>query len=201
MASFPDTPATMLAKIAAQRTMESEAAWTRLFGLYEPVIRRCAQALGAGGEAEDVAQEIFVKLVEILRNGRYSSEAGKFRSYLTTLIRHELIGRWRKAKSRRSPSHVSVDDEELAPELPVSENITVDIDEKWYRARHEAAVEHVLTKTFLSRQSKDVYRAYVLEERPVAEVAASFGLMRNAVYQIRTRVDKMVAALEAEMGD
>lgn len=201
MSAFPDTPVTMLARLAAERTCESQATWARLFGLYEPVIRRCAASLGAGSDDEDVAQEIFVRLVDVLRNGRYSHDAGQFRCYLTALIRNELVGRWRKANVRKAAAHVSLDDADAAPVVSVPESVAADIDAKWYAARHAAAVEHALTKTFLARQSKDVYRAYVLEERPVEEVMDRFGLTRNAVYQIKTRVDKMVAALEREMGD
>ena len=201
MASFPDTPVTMLARIAVQRTCESEASWERLFALYEPVIRKCAKSLGAGCDDEDVAQEIFIKLVDVLRNGRYSPSAGKFRSYLMTLIRNELIGRWRKAQVRKSTDHVSIDDEDSALVISVPESVSAEIDAKWYQARHEAAVDHALTKTFMSRQSKDVYRMYVLEERPVAEVMKKFGLTRNTVYQIKTRVEKMIAAIEDELGD
>ena len=72
---------------------------------------------------------------------------------------------------------------------------------KWRLARHAAAVEHALTKTALSAQSKAVYRAYVLEERPIGDVAAAFGLSRNAVSQIKTRVERMIAAIEAEYGE
>ena len=75
------------------------------------------------------------------------------------------------------------------------------IDAKWRLARHAAAVEHALTKTALSAQSKAVYRAYVLEERPIGDVAAAFGLSRNAVSQIKTRVERMIAAIEAEYGE
>ena len=45
------------------------------------------------------------------------------------------------------------------------------------------------------------YRACVLEERPIEEVAAAFGIPRNSVSQIKTRVAKMVAAIEAEYGE
>ena len=201
MSAFPDTPATMLARLAAQRTCESEATWASVFALYEPAIRKCAAALGAGSDDEDVAQSIFVKLVDVLRNGRYSSDAGKFRSYLTTLVRRELISRWRKAKVRAASRHCSLDDLDESSSPAVPESVAAEIDAQWYRARHEAAVEHVLTKTLLARQSKDVYRMYVLDERPVGEVTDRFALSRNSVYQIKTRVEKMIAAVEAEMGD
>ena len=41
----------------------------------------------------------------------------------------------------------------------------------------------------------------VKEERPIGDVAAAFGLSRNAVSQIKTRVERMIAAIEAEYGE
>ena len=75
------------------------------------------------------------------------------------------------------------------------------LDAKWRLAQHAAAVEHVLTRTALAQRSKDVYRAYVLEERPIGEVARAFGVSRNVVSQIKTRVDAMIADFEAMLRD
>ena len=71
----------------------------------------------------------------------------------------------------------------------------------WRLARRQAAVEHVLTKTALSEKSKAIYRAYVLEERPIEEVAAAFGVPNNTVSQTKTRVARMIAAHEALLGE
>ena len=201
MSAFPDTPVTLLARIAAQVTGKNdEAAWVRLFELYEPAIRKFAAYQGGGSESEDVAQEIFLKLVEVLRGGGYSADAGRFRSYLATLIRHELVSRWRKRQARGGDANVSMDNADAGIEPSVDSETATIIDAKWRLARHEAAVEHALTKTALAQRSKDVYRAYVLEERPIDEVAARFGIPNNSVSQIKTRVEKMIAAIECEYG-
>ena len=75
------------------------------------------------------------------------------------------------------------------------------MDVQWRMALHESAVEHVLTKTALAEQSKKVYRAYALQGRPIDEVAAEFGIAKNYVSQIKTRVDRMVAAVEERYGE
>ena len=202
MSAFPDTPVTLLARIAAQVTgQDDEAAWVRLFELYEPAIRKFAEYQGGGSESEDVAQEIFLRLVEVLRGGKYSADAGKFRSYLATLIRRELVSRWRKRQARGGDANVSMDNEDAGVVPAVDSETAAVIDAKWRLARHEAAVEHALTKTALAQRSKDVYRAYVLEEHPIDEVAAQFGIPNNSVSQIKTRVEKMIAAIEAEYKD
>lgn len=202
MANFPDTPVTLVAKLAAQLTCRSdERAWERLFCLYEPAIRKFAEFQGAGRDADDIVQETFARLVDILRNGRYSANEGQFRCYLATLIRREVISNWRKRQVRREDAHVSIDDPDSTLQLASEDQTAAILDVKWKLARRAAALEHTLTKTALSQQSKDVYRAYVVEERPVEEVMTRFNLPRNSVYQIKVRVDRMVAAVEKELAE
>ena len=199
MSDFPDTPATLLARIAVQVTGETdELVWLRFFELYEPAIRKFAEFQGAKSSAEDIAQEILLKLVDILRGGRYSADAGRFRCYLSTLIRREVIDYWRKGQARAVDDHISIDNPDAGLDLVDEGDPGVLLDAKWRLARHAAAVEHALTRTALSAQSKAVYRAHVLEDMPLKEVIKRFNLTENAVYQIKTRVNKMIAALEAE---
>ena len=202
MANFPDTPVSLLVRIASEKTgVCDEAAWTRLFELYAPVIRAFAEERGIGGEGDDVVQEIFMKLVEVLGDGRLKigGDAGKFRRYLSTLIRNELVSRWRRRQARGEGATLSLDDPAADVEPVVDSATAMIIDAKWRLARRKAAVEWTLTRTALSAQSKNVYREYALKGRPIGEVAAAFGISRNAVSQIKTRVERMIAAVEAEI--
>jgi RNA polymerase sigma factor (sigma-70 family) len=201
MANFSETPVTILARIAAEHTGErDEAAWARLFELYAPAIRSFAADHGGIGEEEDVAQEIFVRLVDVLRGEcvKIGEGAAKFRCYLATLIRNELVDRWRRRNARGGDNLVSVDDPSIEAQLSVDSEVAAVIDVKWRLARRTAAVEWALSKTALSAQSKAVYRAYVIDGCPIGEVAAKFGIPRNSVSQIKTRVERMIAAIEAE---
>lgn len=201
MARFPDTPVSLLAHIASEKTgVRDEAAWTRLFELYAPAIKAFAEERGVGTEGEDVVQEIFVRLVEVLGSGRVKIGGGavKFRRYLATLIRNELVSRWRRRQARGEGAIVSMDDPAADVEPTVDSATAAQIDAKWRFARRKAAVDWTLAKTALSVQSKAVYRAYVIEGRPIGEVAAKFGISRNSVSQIKTRVERMIAAVEAE---
>ncbi len=204
MANFPDTPVSLLVRLASDRTgIRDEAGWTRLFELYAPAIKAFAEERGGEGESEDVVQEIFMRLAEVLRDGRVKigGDAGKFRRYVATLVRNELVSRWRRRTARGEDVRVSFDDPGAGMEVSVDSDAATIVDIKWRLARRKAAVEWVLTKTALSAQSKAVYRAYVLEERPIGEVAAAFGIPRNSVSQIKTRVERLIAAIETEYGD
>lgn len=197
MSAFPDTPVSLLARFAHQVTGECESAWTRFFEMYRAPIMKFAEYAGAKGETEDVSQEVFLKLVEVLRQGRYVPERGKFRSYLATLIHNEVINRWQKEMVRGAGQKVAIDDDDSPVEVAVPSETAAIIDAKWRLALRESAIEHVLTKTALSQQSKEVYRAYVIEGRPIEEVSATFGLSRNSVSQIKTRVERMISKYEA----
>ena len=201
MATFPDTPVSLLVRLSSEKTgICDEAGWTRLFELYAPAIKMFAEERGIADESEDVVQDIFMRLVELLRERRVSvgGDAGKFRRYLATLVRNELVSRWRKRKVRGDGINLSLDDPSSGVEATVDSDAAAIVDAKWRLARRKAAVDWALAKTALSAQSKAVYRAYVIEGRDIADVAASFGISRNSVSQIKTRVERMAAAIEAE---
>ncbi len=200
MSRIPDTPVTLIARMAAQATGEDEATWVKFFELYQPVIRHFAEFAGARSDTDDVVQDVMVKLVEVFRSGAYRPEKGRFRAFLATITRREVINRWQKAQVRAADRHVSLN-RTTAQEIAVQPEAAAMLDAKWRLAQHAAAVEHVLTRTALAQRSKDVYRAYVLEEKPIGEVAKAFGVSRNVVSQTKTRVDAMIADFEAMLRD
>ena len=200
MSRIPDTPVTLIARMAAQVTGEDEATWVKFFELYQPVIRHFAEFAGVRSDTDDVVQDVMVKLVDVFRSGAYRPEKGRFRAFLATITRREVINRWQKAPARAADRHVSLN-RTAAQEIAVPPEAAEILDAKWRLAQHAAAVEHVLTRTALAQRSKDVYRAYVLEEKPIGEVAKAFGVSRNVVSQIKTRVDAMIADFEAMLRD
>ena len=197
MSAFPETSLTLLKKIAVQVTGEREAAWVRFFGLYEPAIKRFVAYHDSTHDPDDVVQDIFLKLVNIVQSGGYSSDMGSFRAFLATMIRRHLVSLFRKDRARGAGLHVDIDDVE--PSVPA--DVAEQIDIKWRMARHQSAIEHVLTKTAISAQSRDIYRAYVEEGRSLDEVAAQFGVTKAVIYKIKSRVEQMAAIIEAEFAD
>ena len=197
MSAFPETSLTLLKKIAVQVTGEREAAWVRFFGLYEPAIKRFVAYHDSTHDPDDVVQDIFLKLVNIVQSGGYSSNMGSFRAFLATMIRRHLVSLFRKDRARGAGLHVDIDDVELSVPADVAEQIDI----KWRMARHQSAIEHVLTKTAISAQSRDIYRVYVEEGRPLDEVVAQFGVTKAVIYKIKSRVEQMAAIIEEEFSD
>ena len=195
MSAFPETSVTLLSKLAAQITGEDEANWARFVDLYVPAIRDFARHRGDGRDVDDVVQEVLAGLVRVLRSGSFSVREGKgnFRAYLAKMIRSQLYMAYRREKARGLGLNVPLDD--VQPSVS-SQSVTAAIDAEWAAARHRAAVEHVLTKTLVSDLNKRLYRAYVLDDRPIDEVAREFGVTRNQVSQAKVRIGRMVAAIE-----
>lgn len=118
---IPDTPQTLLRKIAEYADGDDAAEWSRFVELYEPVVRQYAAMRGdsAADDADDIVQEIFVRLVEVLRGGEYKKEKGRFRNYLAAMVRRLLINIARKVR----PSvqclfyHTRLDATRWSPEL------------------------------------------------------------------------------------
>ena len=209
MSTFPVTSVTLIQKIKTLAPGEDSAAWVRFWDSYSLAIRQFAVLKGGEANADDLVMTVLGKLVEVLRTGQYTPEKGAFHSYLATMIVNEVHMQHRKDLVRKSDQHLSLDapvggddggdeatlaDTLTAPETPVDA-----YEEDWRQAVLASAVEHVLTKTALSERDRAVYRAYVQEGRPIAEVAAQFKLSRNSVSQIKTRIDKRIVAVGREL--
>ena len=199
MSLFPPTSLTLLHKLAVEVTGGNEASWARFFDLYTPAIRRFVEWNDHVHDPDDVVQEVYLKLVEIIRAGKYNPDKARFRTFLALLIRRQLITLYRQDQARHVVDRCSIDD--LTEELSVPSDQREKIDLDWAKAKHEAAVEHVLTKVAMKAQSRDIYRAYVIEDRSVEDVAATFGVTPDIIYKVKNRVNKMIAAVEAEYAE
>ena len=197
---IPDTPQTLLRKIAEYANGDDSAEWARFVELYAPVIRAFIGARGdvVPSDVDDVVQEIFVRLVNVLRTGTYRPEKGRFRTYLGPMVRRLLIDRHRRTLARGAGEIVPADDVELLSETPNAAEV---VDMRLREARHAAAVEHVLSRTMLDARTVAAYRAYAIDGEPAADVAARLGITVNALRQIKFRVGRMISAVEAQYGE
>ncbi len=212
MSAFPETSFTLLEKIRQLAPGKDGAAWQRLWDMYAPALRQFVVWKGGERNADDIVQQVLIKLVDVLRTGQYNAEKGRFHSYLATMAYNEVHMQRRKEVARRQDAHVPIDnfvdegvndglekietpDTLKSADLPAGDSL----DEDWRRALVAAAVEHVLTKTALSERDRAVYRQFKREERPIEEVAKAFGLSRNNVSKICSRIDQRIVAFGREM--
>ena len=200
MSTFPDTSTTLLARLAERESGIDQAAWYRFFALYQPVMVEFARIKGAGCDAEDVVQEIFADLAKAFQAGRYAREKGRFKSYLAKMLRNELISRFRRREIRPERDCVGITDAEVEAEKRLQSAPFVysgiGDDESWRIARRMAAMNHVLTKTALSEQTRQIYRRLAESGESCAKVAREMGVAAATVRQVKSRVYRMIAAFE-----
>lgn len=202
MSVFPRTPTSLLTRIAADMSGENETVWTEFFELYEPAMRDFLLRHGAeANDVGDLVMQVFEKLVAVLRNGTYDRGRGRFRSYLATLLYNEMISEWRKREvCRASQDRAMLVETEKAAAAEASPEIETKDAARWIEARRSAAVAHVLARMPIAELHKRVFLRLERTEENSSEVAARFGLTPAAVRQIKSRIGKMVAAVEERMG-
>lgn len=200
MSLFPETPGTLLKKIAALKRGDDAAVWADFVERYTPAVKEFLR-LNRGdvdeAELDDLTQDVFVKLVEVLRQERYDPRKAKFRTYLSTLMRNLLVDRWRERRREPSPElrreGASGTESEA---IDATADPRASVDAAWRVAVRRAAIRHVLTVSMLASESKAIYSAYALRGEDIGTVAIRFGVTRNTVSKIKMRVDRMVAAVE-----
>ena len=201
MSAFPVTSVTLIAKIKNLAPGEDSAAWVRFWDTYQGAIRAFAALKGGEQNADDIVMTVLGKLVDVLRNGQYTPEKGSFHSYLATMIVNEVHMAHRKDVVRQVDKRIPIDapvggeEGKTVADTLAGECVSPDaLDDDWRRAVLVAAREHVLMHTALSDRDRQVYRAYALEGEDIGEVAKKFGISRNFVSQIKTRIEKRIVA-------
>jgi RNA polymerase sigma-70 factor, ECF subfamily len=146
----------------------------RVFGLAYSIVRD-------GAAAEDVAQEVFVKLWKALDG--YDGRA-KLSTWIYAITRNTAVSALRKRRASGSLSDPQVR-AEVEASTAVEDRIGADDATLW---RAVAALPDV---------QRQVVTLYYQDERPVDEVAAMLGLPVNTV---KTHLHRARARLATELG-
>ena len=195
--SYPETSATLLRTLREARSGVDDVAWARFVDMYGPVVHHLVRLLSLGisdADTDDAVQDVFVKLVNILRSGAYDPAKGKFRTYLSTLVRRLLIDRYREAAARRRDRQVEI---EVAEEIAVEDDPGAWMDAKWRIACRMAAERRVMEESALAEQGREVWRLLSVEGLSVKDAARRLGIPSNTVSKIKRRIETRIAAVLA----
>ena len=195
---IPDTPQTLLRKLAEYAEGDDDAEWAKFVELYGPAIDKFVRLRDPGtpdADVEDMVQDTLAKLVPLLRKRAFDPRRAKFSTWLGTIVRRQMIDRMRRRNVRNMDAQVQLtpDMEEAADSDPAAT-----IDRDWRLACHKAAVQHVFAHSALSEQSRRIYLMSTEEGLSAKEIADRLGLEANAVRSIRSRVAKMIAAAASQ---
>ena len=195
--SYPETSATLLRTLREARSGVDDVAWARFVDMYGPVVHHLVHLLSPGisdADTDDAVQDVFVKLVNILRSGAYDSAKGKFRTYLSTLVRRLLVDRYREAVARRRDCQVELD---AAEQIGIDDDPGAWMDAKWRIACRMAAERRVMEESALAEQSREVWRLLSVEGLSVKDAARRLGIPSNTVSKAKRRIETRIAAVLA----
>ncbi|MEZ6186363.1 MAG: RNA polymerase sigma factor [Planctomycetota bacterium] len=152
---------------------------------YRPTVLRYVERQGVGAAAEDVTQDVFVRLM--VKGGLERVVRGtSFRAYLFTVTRNALLDHLRRAGAERRGGNA-----EIVPLL--EQEPSVDERESFDREWLLNLLEVSLAR--LEREHPSYYvavKGFVWDERPQAELAAEAGCsvqdVRNHVHRGRKKL-------------
>ena len=161
-------------------------AWTRFFNAYKGPMQAYAESRLAPGFqhlVDEVVQEVFVTLARRMSEFKYESSKGRFRDYLAKCVRSKIADLIRECK-KEAAMRQKISEQSLQA---ASSN-----QKSFSDALLAEAVRHVHQSGRIEAKTWDIYRENVVDGVPSAKVADKYGIAANAVYQIKSRVSKMV---------
>jgi RNA polymerase sigma-70 factor (ECF subfamily) len=98
------------------------AAWEEIVQKYHRRIYNiCYRFAGSGDDAEDLTQEVFIKMYRTLNS--YDVDRGAFMTWVTTITRNLLVDHFRKTKQDRMTDSLDTVSSEHEDAMPLSEQI------------------------------------------------------------------------------
>ena len=202
MAGIPSTSITLLKAISSGA---DSVRWTEFFGKYESAMRGFLQAKFPTVEQDDAIQDTMVALMKALPDYHYTPDAnGHFRSYLMGILSHKAADMLRKSAKQASIRERIRNTRLAEPQARGGyRGSEAEEDEEWQAAAMEAAVEQLMSDPKINPSTREVFRHVALMHEKPEDVARQFGISRNNVDQIKSRMigklADMVRAMTAEV--
>ena len=182
---FETTRITQIERLAQY---DSEA-WTRLHEQFASLIQAYGRKAGLqDADIADVAQGVWQSLFTALPRFRYDPARGRFRDYLGRIaanaVRRHLGRRAKRAEQRL--------------DTVMSQSLTQadDLDALWLSEwrNHHCRIAMSKLRRSLEAKSLVVFEA-LLDGSSIAQICTRYGMQREAVYKVRTRVRARLRAL------
>ena len=177
---------TSLTLLGQLKQNADDTAWLRFSDIYVPLIFGWLRRRGIPEDvAEDVRQDVMLKVFNEIRGFDHNGRTGAFRAWLKQVMTHRL--RTVQRRSYRPAESSPADFNELADQLA---NETSDITLQWDAEHDQHLIERLLEMVAGEFQEKSMkaFRRVVIENEDANAVAADLGLSVNAVRIAQSRI-------------
>ena len=194
---------TNLSLIKSVRDPADTESWRKFHDFYAPLLRRYLKRLGLEeNSANDVFQDVFVRLLQNLPTFELDKQRGRFRSYLWKLTYSALVDHARRAKVR-----VQAEEQWVKRFYEANESESRKVQDELNEINRQQILKRVLprVRSATSQTAWTCFEERLLKDRPGADIAAELAISTDAVYVYASRVMKAVrrqcATVAEELGD
>ncbi len=182
-----------LAALLVRRCLAGDsAAWEELVQRHHRRIYNiCYRFAGSGDDAQDLTQEVFIKIFRTL--GSFDTERGAFMTWVTTVTRNLLVDHFRKTKQDRMTDSLDGAPSEHEDAMPLSEQIrdqSLTPDARAQSVEVGETVHHALQK--LSPDLREAVILRDLQDMDYKEIAAVLKVPEGTV---KSRINRGRAEL------
>ena len=193
---IPETSTTLLKGIANGEN----ARWTEFVARYRPMMLSYTKSHFPAVDADDAVQETLIALSNVISNYRYApDETGRFRNYLTGILRRKALKQCEKADKERTAKAELRELEDAGAAFG-----SLDDSDSWKDAVLEIAMRQILDDDNIPEKSKQIFQRLTVDGVSPDEVAVAYGTSRNNVDKTKSRMfarlREIVRTLE-EAGD
>lgn len=197
MSKVPTTPKELIASLQSSGEIDN-AHWEQFDALYRPVIRLfLEQKFGAliAADAEDITQDVMVKLVDAFKKGLYAETKGRFRRYLAAMVSNCAVNALRRRQPERWKSLETIDLETL--DAPSPNHAYDQLERQWREALYQRMTQLYFTHFAHDPTDRAVWDAYRHGESST-ETAHRLGKSAEAIRQQRKRILTTIQSLAQE---
>lgn len=179
------------------RNMHDAVAWRDFIALYRQWVQRIAERAGLRShDAEDVAQEVMVRVAQKIHEFEPRPQEGSFRTWLRNLTRWRATDRHREQSRNPVAAITDLLDAELE-ELAIQD---VASPEAILAAEMEVAASLKLARMALRRllnrrhepKQLQIYELYVLDGWTVEKISRFLKIRKTTIYLAKHRVGRAV---------
>lgn len=150
------------------------AAWEELLNAHQrKIYNLCYRFTGSVTDAEDLTQEIFIKVYQTLRS--FDAAQAQFATWLNRVARNHLVDHYRRTRHDRANPSLDDEDENFQPRAAPASDAAASLEERERKELLQAALNR------LSPEMREVLILRDLQELEYAEIVAVLGIPEGTV--------------------
>jgi RNA polymerase sigma-70 factor (ECF subfamily) len=186
MSKNPDNDTSLTLMMRVQQDPADPAAWNEFVRRYQPMIRAwCLRWGSQSSDADDVAQQVLLKLMSAMKSYRCDSNAS-FHGWLKTVTHNAWIDFVRRPRASPAPDWI----DSIADSSDALEDLERQMEQAYERELLELAMKRVEPR--VKPMTWEAFRLTSIENLSGAEAAARQGQPVSNVFVAKHRVMKLL---------